>query len=490
MFAHGIHRWRQLRGGPQPLTEEQLSELRARRPTDDPSPDSLARGLHNRRQVQTYIDCVLTATAIFLFVLTGMGIRDRFERNFIYRAGQPGATKLRVGLIQTNINQLEKMRQYDLESDRARRDAVGRAYVGEALRLARSVAATSEPLDVIIFPEAMFIDPFFVFDESLHELMRQFSVEVGADLLFGADGWEELSTYRQRLARGRIVPEPGQQLPPDQFPKLTWEAADDGTSVGIVDLRNLARFVSVYQMKPREGLVPKVYHKVQLVPFGEHAPLLDWLPFNLAERLLWVAAFQKGTVIRQFESGGVPIGPLICFESTFGSLARDHARAGARVLAVMTNDAWYDPEYAISEGGLLGLLFRIPGLASLAASGPDQHLIQSRFRAIETRLPVVRVANRGRSAVILPDGNFAPNAGPLNFGVQGTLAVTVPIPAESDYVFVRRRHNGRRVIEPEKVSPLTYYVRAGDWAGWGSVIVLAVILLQSTAALVRRRAQP
>jgi apolipoprotein N-acyltransferase len=214
-----------------------------------------------------------------------------------------------------------------------------------------------------------------------------------------------------------------------------------------------------------------------LVPFGEHAPLLDWLPFQLAERLLWVAAFQKGTVVKQFESHGVRIGTLICFESTFGSLARDHARAGARVLAVMTNDAWYDPEYAKREGGLIGLLFRLPLLASLAAPGPDQHLIHSQFRAIETRMPVLRAANRGRSTLVLPTGRFAPEAQPLPFGPSGTLAVDVPVPAPTDHVFVRTQENGRRVRKLQEISPLTVYVRYGDWAGWGSLTTLAGVLL-------------
>ncbi len=477
MLAQAGLQYLRLKRPPQPLSDLEMNALLSRHPHLDPDPVRLGRDRHQKRIVLAVLDGLWTAVALFFFVITALGLELRTTRHQEYRAGQPGGKQLQVGLVQTNINLLEKMRKYDLERDSRIRSEVGQSLVAEALRLGRDVATASPTLELLVFPEAMFVDPFFVFDIDQQKVVQDFSRSVGMDVLFGSDGWEDRDAYRKRLALGRVVPQPSDPLPTMEFPQLEWEAQDNGTTVGIVPLDRLARFVSAYQVKPVTGLVPRVYHKIQLVPFGEHAPLLDWLPFNLAERLLWVAAFQQGTIITQFETAGVRIGPLICFESTFSTLARQQAQSGAQILAVITNDAWYDPAYARSEGGLIGWLFGLPGFGAMGAPGPDQHLIHSRFRAIETRLPVMRAANRGRSTLILPTGQYAPGAEPLPFGVRGTLAVTVPVPVAEDFVFVkRRRASGVRYNETKAISAQTTFVRWGDWVGWGSLAALVAVL--------------
>lgn len=76
-------------------------------------------------------------------------------------------------------------------------------------------------------------------------------------------------------------------------------------------------------------------------------------------------------------------GPIVCFESLHSGVARDLVRAGATVLVNPTSESWFTPG------------------APWAAAQHGEHL---RSRALETRRPVVRVANDGESLVVSGDG--------------------------------------------------------------------------------------
>jgi apolipoprotein N-acyltransferase len=76
------------------------------------------------------------------------------------------------------------------------------------------------------------------------------------------------------------------------------------------------------------------------------------------------------------------IGTIICIESIYPEVARDMVLNGADVLAVITNDAWFN-----------------------GTPGPWQHEVIARMRAIETRRSIVRCANSGISAMIRPSGD-------------------------------------------------------------------------------------
>ena len=138
------------------------------------------------------------------------------------------------------------------------------------------------------------------------------------------------------------------------------------------------------------------YDKRHLVPFGEYVPL-DWLPFlkwAFMQGLIGAAGtYDPGLALAPIKlpldpdditSRQVPLGFLICFESTFPYLGREKVLEGAELLVVPTNDGWF-------------------GLSR----APEQHLWQASMRAIETRRPVVRVGNTGISAVIHPSGEIA-----------------------------------------------------------------------------------
>ncbi|MFQ6610379.1 MAG: apolipoprotein N-acyltransferase [Fidelibacterota bacterium] len=125
-----------------------------------------------------------------------------------------------------------------------------------------------------------------------------------------------------------------------------------------------------------------VYKKIQLVPMAEYVPLSGVFP-QLSELNFGQANFTRGETFTTFPVADGKIGAVVCFESTIPQLIRHFVRAGAGIIAIVTNDGWYEnpPE-------------------------PQQHAKQAIFRAIENRKPVIRSANTGLSMIIDPTGNI------------------------------------------------------------------------------------
>lgn len=138
-----------------------------------------------------------------------------------------------------------------------------------------------------------------------------------------------------------------------------------------------------------EGREAGTYDKMQLVPFGEYVPFARVL-FFVEQVVTAVGQLGAGAVPTVFTlPDGSRFGALICYEGIFPALSREFVRRGADLLVNVTNDAWYG-----------------------RSSAPAQHLVQASFRAIENRVPLVRAANTGISAVVDPDGRIR-WAGPL-----------------------------------------------------------------------------
>ncbi|HZP42852.1 MAG TPA: apolipoprotein N-acyltransferase [Candidatus Binatia bacterium] len=174
------------------------------------------------------------------------------------------------------------------------------------------------------------------------------------------------------------------------------------------------------------------YDKMQLVPFGEYVPYQSIL-FFVDRMVEGVGTFEAGTRTTVFQVPGARFGVLICYEGVFPALARRFVTAGADLFVNVTNDAWYG-----------------------RTSAPAQHLAQATLRAIENRVPMVRAANTGISAVIDPDGRIRWRS-PLYETVWHADVVAWP---------------GVR----------TFYTRFGDVFAWTCVAVTAVAV-----ALARRR---
>jgi apolipoprotein N-acyltransferase len=173
--------------------------------------------------------------------------------------------------------------------------------------------------------------------------------------------------------------------------------------VGALDIVNAGgkrkTYNAAFQIMP-DGTLNGIYHKVNLVPFSEHSPYQDYIPFLTKEflekylafirthKVQWWSDFYPGDSIVVFEAGGTKYTVLICFEVAFPDFVRQGLLKGADFIVTITNDTWFG---------------RSPG--------PFQHMRIAVFRAVENRVWMARCANSGISAVVDPYGREMVRAG-------------------------------------------------------------------------------
>jgi apolipoprotein N-acyltransferase len=401
----------------------------------------------------------LAVVAAILTAANAYGVMSLFR--WSGRVG--GADGLRVSVVQPNTSQMDKWTIYSPETSPEQRTAMETNMLRTMFDL--MAAAAAEQPALIVLPEAVIVSPWFVYERELHRALEQFAADNRTDLLLGADNREPWESYSARRRRGFRPPRAGDKPTSRPLPQMRLVLDERGETVPLEASPRMAVFASVWQVKADSGLQPFVYDKVQLVPFGEQAPILGHIPY-FQDRIMMVGSFQAGTEQTLFETGGTRYGALICFESTFARLAAHLARADARFLCVMTNDAWYDPRYLIERGGAAGLIMRLPLLRQLAASGPPQHYLHAILRAVETRLPVVRSANTGISAIIGPAGDVHHQT---PWGEKRVITDTLDVAPR----------------------PPTVYVSYGEWFAHACLMLVALYWLWRLAARMgwfRRRA--
>jgi len=132
------------------------------------------------------------------------------------------------------------------------------------------------------------------------------------------------------------------------------------------------------------GAMLQKYDKVQRVPFGEFIPFRPYLPEALIRCIDMNRDLAPGSDFTPFVlAPQVRAGAAICYEGIFAFLAREFALRKANLLIVLSNDAWYPK-----------------------SSEPEQHLANSVFNTVQTRLPMVRCGNNGGSLVLSPYGEI------------------------------------------------------------------------------------
>ncbi len=298
-----------------------------------------------------------SATVIVLLVLAAVGYAAA-RRAVVERAIAPHPV-LSVAVVQGNIPQEQKW------------DAEYVAKIADRYEdLTRQAAAAGAKL--IVWPETSV--PGFANEPEWRDWLTDRSDEVGAPLLVGAPWLEE---------------HPGPRL-----------------------------FNSALLVTPVEGIVER-YDKLHLVPFGEFLPGEIWWPVlgRVRERLP-IGQFTPGTHPTIFQiptDPPVTAGVLICFEDVFPDISRLMVRRGARLLATITNDAWFGQTAA-----------------------PIQHTQASVFRAVEHRVWMLRAANTGYSCVIDPLGRIVAavhDAQGRAIGVPGVQVVPIPVGSAAPTVY-------------------------------------------------------
>jgi apolipoprotein N-acyltransferase len=127
------------------------------------------------------------------------------------------------------------------------------------------------------------------------------------------------------------------------------------------------------------------YHKNILLMFGETLPFSDLFP-SMKTWFPTMGFFGRGpgpeaVEVQNLEGKTFRFAPSICYEGLVPEHSIQGALEGADALLNVTNDSWFGPH-----------------------GEPYLHLALTRFRTVETRLPLVRSTNTGISVWMDPLG--------------------------------------------------------------------------------------
>ncbi len=276
---------------------------------------------------------------------------------------------VRTALIQPNINPWRKWEHNAMtmiETHKQIQDSLQNAYPGIEL------AVWSETAITYVSHEFNFLHDF--------SYLRSWHEKTGAALL---TGFADFYVYK-----------PEEAHPPTAKPLRKDSSA------------YYSSFNSAILLTPGDTVF-QVYHKMRLTPFSEKFPYLELLAFAKSwfEWNVGISSWTPGRkqVNLNFPGGRdtVKIAPVICIESIYPYFVRDFVNLGANLIAVITNDGWFD--YTM---------------------GPEQHYLIACMRAIENRRYVARVANTGLTGFICPDGSTLKELKPYT---RGAIAADIPL---------------------------------------------------------------
>jgi apolipoprotein N-acyltransferase len=257
--------------------------------------------------------------------------------------------KIKVGLIQPNLNPWEKWQLGSLNKQ-----------IDSYLELSQK--AIDNGADVIVWPESAL--PVYFLSGNYDNQVQRIQRFVNTKKVSLLTGMPDATFYFD----AKDVPQ---------------EAKKTKSGIAYTSYNSILHF-SPYQTKIEK------YGKIKLVPFGEHVPFVEELPF-LGDFIKWQVGISSWNVGKnqvvfnldepneaQLRAAGV-----ICIESIYPDFVAGFVQKGANLIVVVTNDSWYG-----------------------YSSGPFQHKEIAVLRAVENRKSVVRAANGGISCVIDPLGKI------------------------------------------------------------------------------------
>ena len=286
----------------------------------------------------------LHAALLLSMVLLPLGYSSMVFADQQLRQVRP---KVRVVLIQPNIDPVEKWKKYSSQD-------IMLIYFSMTDR-----ATSKSKTDLVLWPETAI--PFYILDEgnrAYYELLQSRIKQWGGALL---SGYSDIVYYSEAEVAGE---EYLYKFDPDE--KRYYQTF------------NASMLVSTKERGPQ------VYRKMKLVPFAERVPYMEYAPWldNFTLSLAGITSWGKGAdkTIMEFSTASgetVKASNVICYESIFPGLVASFVKRGAEFLTVVTNDGWYEKSY-----------------------GPYQHAAIARLRCIENRRSMARCANTGVSQFI------------------------------------------------------------------------------------------
>ena len=140
------------------------------------------------------------------------------------------------------------------------------------------------------------------------------------------------------------------------------------------------------------------------------------------------------------DGNDIPVGCAVCYESVYGEYYTNYVRQGAKVMTIITNDAWWG---------------NTPGYR--------QHLSYASLRAIETRRAIARCANTGISAIISPSGEILQ---PTPWWEPAVIKSQIPLRSD-----------------------MTFFVRYGDIIGRICTFVFELLILALIVRFITKKNQ-
>ncbi len=200
----------------------------------------------------------------------------------------------------------------------------------------------------------------------------------------------------------------------------------------------------------------QIHRKMRLTPFAERVPYAEAFSFAV-KALTWgvgISGWGLGKEQKTLDfmtspdnnspdnnspdnnspsnttaTYAVRIGTIICLESIYPNFVREYPLKGANLLAIITNDGWFN-----------------------GTPGPEQHYMIGAMRAVENRRYLARCGNTGVSGFLTPTGSSLQRT---EINQQRAIYAKLPLLSEQ-----------------------TLYSRLGDWLPQlAAAIVIAMLLL-------------